>query len=275
MSEHKLDFLIVGTMKGGTSTLAYMLGHHKEIYIPDKEIFYFSNDKNYRKGVNWYHSKIGKIPKQAKFAGEKTATYHFIDKSAERILNYNPDVKLIWIFRNPIKRSYSQYWHVQKQGGDNRSFDKAVEDEFNGITKNIFHKYLNRSMYADQVENYLKFFKKEQFHFLLFEDLLANPHEELNKVLDFLNAPRISQEELKLEPRNVTYISAFPTVLHIFRKVFGKTLVFRILRRVLQARKPGYPSMNKITKERLDLYFKTSVQRLKELTALDLKPWKM
>ncbi|MEO9965627.1 MAG: sulfotransferase [Reichenbachiella sp.] len=269
----KPDFLIVGAMKGGTSSLAYILSHHKDIYIPKNEIFYFSHDKNYKKGPKWYLSKIGQASECKKLVGEKTASYHYISKSAKRIFDYNPNMKLIWILRDPIKRSYSQFWHVQKHGGESRTFEKAIEDEVKGLTENIWNRYIARSNYSDQIENYLKFFDKEQFHFMLFEDLVKSPLQETNKVLDFLGLKSMSQEEVVNEPRNVTFVSAYPKLLRAARSVFGRSLPFKIIRKVLERRKPGYSKMSNKAKLILKPIFKEQIIRLQKLTGLNLNSW--
>jgi hypothetical protein len=52
---HKLpDFLIVGTMKSGTSSLADYLRNNRHLHLPRRELHYFNKDKNYNKGPSWY-----------------------------------------------------------------------------------------------------------------------------------------------------------------------------------------------------------------------------
>ena len=71
-----LDFIICGTIKGGTTALKYYFSQHPDIFIPKHEICFFANDKNFQKGLERYKSK-------------------FLGKT-------NENVKLIFIMRNPI-----------------------------------------------------------------------------------------------------------------------------------------------------------------------------
>ena len=51
----KIDFLIVGAQKAGTTSLYEYLSRHSNIYMPNlKELNYFSNDENYSKGKHFY-----------------------------------------------------------------------------------------------------------------------------------------------------------------------------------------------------------------------------
>ena len=52
----KLDFIIVGAMKAGTSSLAFQLKDNPQVCIPLKELHFFDNEDNFSKGVEWYES---------------------------------------------------------------------------------------------------------------------------------------------------------------------------------------------------------------------------
>ncbi len=265
-----LDFLIVGAMKAGTSSLAYILGNHKDIHIPAKEIFYFSDTKNYNKGIEWYHNHFDW---RHKIQGEKTATYHYLPGCADKIYSYNPDIKLIWIFRNPVDRSYSQYWHAQKQGIEPRSFKRAIDDELNGNTKNLWNLYLKRSLYFEQVDHYLKYFNKDQLYFMTFEDLLTDATKEIDKLLAFLNADKYDGFEIAKKPKNVTNISAYPKSLYKIRNVMGQSKLFRLIKYFLQKREEGYVPMEPDDKLSLENYFREPNRKLADIINLDLSKW--
>lgn len=266
----KLDFLIIGAMKGGTSSLAHILYNHPDIFLPSGEIFYFSDDNNYQKGVEWYHKNFNW---SKRIIGEKTASYHHDLDSAPKIQDYNPDIKLIWTLRNPVSRAYSHYWHVQKQGGDSRSFETAVSEEMSGKERNFWHLYLRRSIYANQIEHYMRYFPKSQMHFLTFEDLIGDPEKTVNGVLRFLSADVPENFEIRKEPKNQTYVSGFPKMLFAARRLFGKSLPFKVVRKILERRQPGYSKMDPELSTRLYNYFEGPNKKLETLTNLDLSTW--
>src|SRR6056297_2017481 len=120
----KLDFIIVGAMKAGTSSLAFHLSNHPNICMPLKEAHFFNIKDHYEQGSEYYKIFF-KDCESKKLWGEKTPTYSYLRKVAPLIKEYNPDIKLIWILRNPVKRSYSNYWHAFKKGVEDLSFKKA------------------------------------------------------------------------------------------------------------------------------------------------------
>ena len=66
----KLDFLVIGTMKSGTTTLADQLRSHNGIYIPErKELEYFSRDNNFAKGAGWYEEQFSGAGLYDSFSG--------------------------------------------------------------------------------------------------------------------------------------------------------------------------------------------------------------
>ena len=124
----KPDFIIIGAAKSGTTTLYQYLCRHPQIYMSTpKEPDFFSLDMNYHKGIEWYESLFdGAKPEQ--ICGEASTTYsrwHQHPKAAERISQYLPKVKLIYIMRHPVDRAYSFYAYRFKRSQHNRQFLEA------------------------------------------------------------------------------------------------------------------------------------------------------
>ena len=182
-------------MKSGTSSLADYLAQHKNIHVPEHELHFFNNNQNYNKGLSWYHDKLTEgIAKEQDLnnliIGEKTPTYSYQANCVDRIKETIPKVKLIWIFRNPVKRSFSNYIHAVRKGVEPLKFTECVKNEELLMQNNMFRGYINRSKYSEQVERFLEKFDLEDMHFLLFEDLIRQPKKELNKIADFLGVSR-------------------------------------------------------------------------------------
>lgn len=208
------EFIIVGTMKSGTSTLRHYVSQHPEIYMPSGEVHFFYEEGrgNWQKGLQWYKSQFQEAsPDQ--ITGEKTTTYSYLPDTAERIHDILPDVKLIWIFRDPIDRAYSNYWHAVCGGAEPLGFAEAVrrEDE-----RDIWKGYVRRSQYAEQVDRYLDHFDREQMHFCLFEDLKTEPESLLKQLFQFLDVdPRYSERLNQRARKNVTHIPRSTTFRYL------------------------------------------------------------
>ncbi|MFK7907395.1 MAG: sulfotransferase [Chitinophagales bacterium] len=275
MTISKPDFIVVGAMKAGSSTLSFHLGNHSHIAIPQKEVHFFDRDKNYEKGTQWYSKVLsGELNASTLLIGEKTPTYCYLPKVAARIYEHYPDVKLVWIFRNPIKRAYSNYWHAYKNGFDLLSFKEAVKQEPERIKQDIRYGYLERSKYASQIQHYLSFFPKEQMYFLLFEDLIKSPIEEMDKVFDFLNIAK-DGFVLKKDLKNPTLIPRWLYPLYLTRKLTGPhNVLFKVLKKILTIGvKPGYPPLSKELEDKLLDYFHASNLELQSLIEKDLSIW--
>ncbi|MBN1831478.1 MAG: sulfotransferase domain-containing protein [Deltaproteobacteria bacterium] len=112
----RVDFLIPGVQKGGTTALHAYLALHPQLVPPEgmKELQFFSgSDKN----VDWYHRQFPQISYQEKLCYESTPDYicgyNFIADIAKYKARYSPKLKLILIFRAPEKRAYSQ-WNMTR-----------------------------------------------------------------------------------------------------------------------------------------------------------------
>lgn len=273
------NFLIVGTMKSGTSSLADYLSEHVDIHIPNKEVHYFNNDINYNKGFSWYEAQLFKdFDEDSKsnhpIVGEKTPTYSYQPNCVDRIKETVPEVKLIWIFRNPVKRSFSNYIHAVRKGAEPLSFNECVKNEELLIRDNMFRGYVERSKYSDQVERFLEKFDLNNMHFLLFEDLIREPKKELNKIADFLGVPNF--KNIKTVHSNKTKLPKRTTKLG---ETFGGLdgFLYKIIRRMnlKLAHDIFIDQLTLSQKNSAELAhkFKPYNQRLSELTGLDLSVW--
>ena len=273
------DFIIVGTMKSGTSTLAHHLSNHLHIHLPPKEVHFFNDEKKLNKGLSYYDELLNKNRKKdSVLVGEKTPTYSYQDNIAQLIHESCPETKLIWIFRNPTKRSYSNYLHALKNGMELLSFEEALEKEKVRLEKNIFYGYKKRSIYHEQVSRFLEFFPKEQMFFMFFEELLA-PYSEEHPLNDLFRFLEVDPEHFtyKDEHKNVTKLPRFPALMHHGYSKLGLHK-FWFTRKVLRAlnfafQKPGAPKLNQHTAAELTQFFKPHNEKLASLIDKDVSVW--
>lgn len=177
---HFPSFLIIGAAKSGTTTLFKYLSQHPQVYVPkNKEPNFFGMDENYAKGIDYYSSMFAEAQSD-QICGEASTDYAKWPKfpeSASRIAQALPQVKLIYVMRNPIDRAYSYYVHVNR----NQPIQESFEDYICRTTE-----ALDASYYMLQIEQYLQFFPKESFLFLLMEDLVRQPDRIVKQVCQFV-----------------------------------------------------------------------------------------
>ncbi len=191
----KIDFVIGGAQKGGTSALNYVLRQHPQICMPysKKELHYFDNDDHFRgRPAYWRYHAHFLTESQHRISGEATPIYMYWNAAPYRIWSYNPKMKWILVLRNPIERAFSA-WNMETQRGkEHLPFRDAVEQEVERCREALpaqhrIFSYLDRGFYAHQVRRIHNIFGEKNCRVILNEDLRANHKETVATVLEFLN----------------------------------------------------------------------------------------
>ncbi len=207
-----VNFIICGTQKGGTTALDHYMRMHSEVCMAKKkEVHFFDNDKYFLTNsplYNKYH-KFFNPKKNHKVIGESTPIYMFWINAMERIFNYNPNIKLIIILRNPIERAFSN-WNMEIQRKrEKRTFLESIHDEMKQLNKeskqNRTYSYLRRGFYTGQIKSILDIFKKKQLLCLMNENLRNKPKDTLNLVSEFLGISKFKNiQKITIHSRTYT-----------------------------------------------------------------------
>lgn len=214
----KVDFLILGTQKGGTTALSAFLRQHAEIFIPlVKEAHFFDMTRRYLADVQSpcpyasYH-ELFEISKPGELWGEATPIYMFLPFVADRIFRYNPTVKLIFLLRNPVERAFSAYKMERMREWDRWPFTFAVALEpfrlrlASGDLDDMRHpirvnSYLSRGFYSTQVERFLRLFPRKNCLFIKSEELLGDHEAVMRKIFIFLGVdPDVKVPAARISP---------------------------------------------------------------------------
>jgi len=173
------QFLIIGAAKSGTTTLANYLRKHPECFIPEeKEPNFFGLDEKYKQGMDYYAS-LFEPAADHQVCGEASTDYAKHPRYplvAERIGEHLPDVKLIYVMRHPVDRAYSYYVH-RHRSGITETFEEYIERTSEAV---------DGSHYIMQLERYMNYVPKDNFLFLLSDDLNEAPYKTLKKICQFI-----------------------------------------------------------------------------------------
>ena len=186
----RVDFVIGGTQKGGTSALDSFLRQHPEICMPEtkKELHFFdreADDTDYKK----YHANFK--PKQQRVIGEASPIYMYWETAPYRIWKYNPKMKWILALRNPVERAFSAWNMETKRGKEKLSFADAIEKEPERCREALplqhrVYSYTDRGFYAHQVRRLFNIFGKDNCLVLLNQELRDDHKKTLRRVFEFL-----------------------------------------------------------------------------------------
>lgn len=193
----RATFLLAGVQKGGTTALFDYLSTHPGLQLPaGKELHFFDDEA----GVDWaapdyeaYHARIG--PVDGRMRGEATPIYIYWPNSLERIAAYNPAMRLILVFRDPVERAWSHWRMERARGVEPLSFSDSIRqgrtrvDDPSAPGHHRVHSYVERGFYGAQVQRLLSLFPRRQVFFGSARELRASPSLFLRNVFDFLGQP--------------------------------------------------------------------------------------
>ena len=131
--------------------------------------------------------------------GESTPSYAFHPYALGHISRYNPDMKLVFIMRDPVKRAISHLYHSMRMGetGDKSLLAELEEDIRVSMRPRLLpfrltHRHYHaRGLYHQQIKRMRRYFPERHIHLLRFEDFKSAPQHELARVCDFLEVERL------------------------------------------------------------------------------------
>jgi hypothetical protein len=210
------DFLVIGTKRGGTTSLWRYLIQHPLVprLFPawnTKTSHYFED--NWARGEAWYRSHFPTEKQRAARerrhgapvrVGEAAPLYMFHPLAAERVATVVPGVKLIVLLRDPVERVYSHWKERRTEGKEPLGFadalaaepartagerERLVADPAYVSEAYDWYSYRARGCYLEHLEPWLSHFPREQFLFLPSETFYRAPAESYARVLSFVGLP--------------------------------------------------------------------------------------
>ncbi len=291
----KIDFLIIGAQKSGTTSLHDYLGQHPAIFMPErKDIPFFvdAGDSEVREQdlSYFYRGRVGE-----RLLGGSFAHLLYYPESPGRIHRYRPDMRMVAILRNPIDRAYSAYWFARREGYETaQTFELALELEAarsrgsrrqqNELT------YLVHGNYHDQLMRYFDLFDRSQLYICLFEDLVTASDRLVGELVSWLGievsdrpvaAGRIANAAGMPRSRLLQKSLIVPPepVGRLYRRIVPRKLRYCVDRQVIEplrrlnTRPFRYPPMQAATRQRLRDHFGPRNERLASLVGRDLSHW--
>jgi hypothetical protein len=300
------DFIIGGAMKSATSSLHHLLAQHERVYMPDRELHFFCMDDiiqhpdflfagqdahgipdyegDFQRNLDWYQSFFEPAQSNQRIGGY-SSLYLAAEDAPARIKELLPDVKLIFMLRNPINRTYSHYWHRVKTGRAVFPFEHELEHG-----PSTLHL---RSFYKPQLDRYLQRFEKSQIKIVLFERFVDETQTVVDEMCSFLNLPSALDAEGDGAHRNrspvprlyrlqllINYFSKglekryedhLPDAEQHFSNWFFQGVLHRI--RMANLRDGSRPPMDAELRRRLAAVYRRKNRGLNDLLDLDLSDY--
>ena len=263
------NFLIVGAEKAGTTTLAAMLSEHPEVFMCDPKEPRFFTYHNWHRGLHWYESLFNDADGY-KAIGEASPAYTWAPDSIEapkRIYQCLGNIRYIYIVRNPINRMISHYRHAlfHRWIPDHTSFEDALE---------LIPGLKNCSRYFYQIEQYLPYTRREQWHIVILEELIEHHHNIANEMFRFLEIDEISltqpqsknvSDEKRRPPMLIKHLKFLKPYIPNSVAHFGRQLASKLGKEIEK------PDISECTRGALIKELKPDIQRLSDFCGKDFK----
>jgi hypothetical protein len=211
------DFLIIGTKRGGTTSLFnYQMMHPGVLGLFPRPRLQKSTDyffKGFGRGERWYRSNFHtqafreRMAEQLGYqplAGEASPYYCWDPRVARRAYDVNPEIKAIMLVRNPVERAFSHWQERVHNGVEPLGFEQALaaeeartEGELERMSADPlyysqahdWYTYRSRGVYLPQIENWTSVFPAEQLLVVCSEELYGDVQGTFDRVSAFLGLP--------------------------------------------------------------------------------------
>jgi hypothetical protein len=208
----RVSVFVCGVQKAGTTSLHAYMQEHAQLSAPlQKELHFFDDEGRDWGNVNYrdLHACFAQDD-GSRLRFEATPIYSFWPPSIARIHAYNPDARLILLFRDPYERALSHWQMEYARGLESLPFATAIRDGRRRLCglpplapEYRVYTYIERGRYAEQVSRVLKYFKRHQVLFVRSEDLSTNRTDTLRRISAFLGVldfPPIAAKYLNRRP---------------------------------------------------------------------------
>ena len=278
MNENWLPtFLCIGAMKSGTSSLHRYLDGHPDIRMSYPKETDFFLDRN-AKSLDWYQ---GCFENEAVAYGEVSPNYSKypgFDGVPERMHKLLPDIRLIYLVRDPIDRAVSHYVHNWEKRRINDSIDDALnppEDSW----------YINTSRYYFQLSQYLDYYPIERILIVESEQLRGERARVLSEIFEFIGVnPNLESDtpdrEYNTGMRRPTKLADFlirssigKVVKDAGKSVVPESAIEYVKQHIWSDAKKPEPKRETINQ--VKNYLKEDVQKLRNLTGKSFDSWSL
>lgn len=190
------DFIVIGAMKCGTSTLAAQLAAQPGVFMTTpKEPNFFSDDAIFARGPAWYDG-LFTIAAPGDLKGEASTHYTKLPTYPETVARMKaalPQLKLIYMIRNPLERAVSHFIHDWSQGevGDTLALADLPQMRDYGE-------------YGRQILPFVDAYGAGSIHLTSLEQLKTDPQRTFRAAADFLGLPEEAAWNEEMEAQNVS-----------------------------------------------------------------------
>ncbi len=187
------DFIVVGSVKCGTTSLHYYLSQHPDVHVSrPKELNFFMGEEaatptmpiskgtNWGRGINWYRSHFVTTKR---VCGEISPGYvqaNWLPLVVERMRLIIPEARILLLVREPLDRLWSHYLMERL----NATSAPETFAEFVADPRYAVFRYF--SDYGSQLKTILEYYPKASIHVVESAALDHDRERTLREIFQFL-----------------------------------------------------------------------------------------
>ena len=301
------NFIVAGVAKSGTTSLHHYLRQHRQVYMnPIKEpTFFGSDDLRGREGflptiereraalrvyldgpqlepaqylvTEWDdYVRLFRNVRDQTAIGEASVSYFWLPSAAGGIRSRLPDVRLIFVLRDPADRLFSWYlmtfrhhpgltfraWFVKEMNGG-RDYGPAVD----------------AGRFATHLQRFFAVFPRDRVRIYLYETLRADARGTLRDIFAFLGVDPDQPVDVSRR-QNETVVPRFPALDRVRRRVVGNASltwwlpgsVRGALRGLYHRRRASF-AMDPDDRRMVIDHYRGEILRTADLIGRDLSSW--
>lgn len=191
-----LKFLCIGAQKSATTWLYQQLSQCENVRFPGGKEVHYWNARYQHEPLEWYQGLFS--PDPALIEGDITPAYATLDDTTvARVAQLYPELKIIFILRNPITRAWSSALMALKRAEmtPQEASDQWFIDHFNSRGSRT------RGDYETTLRRWRHFFAEQHFLLLWYDDIQTTPHMVMQEVYGFLGLPAQTPDIKLLQQR--------------------------------------------------------------------------
>ena len=296
------NVILAGAMKSGTTSLANMMADHHQICvaIPKEPTVLIPHDyiktpepvrRKFDVPIEQQYAEVFNHCMKDQLRVDASVAYMPSASSALMAKKINPEMKIIFIMRDPIKRAISSYYYTKSTGLEFvDSIEKAIEEDISGIRDNYWpalrHAYYGR--YDIHIQQWLNYFRRDQLLLLDFGDFKRNPNNVMNSISRFLeidsfvhyDSAQNSNPTVNVDDPIRSSLMKFLYDDNIIKTNFKKLLPMNLRQNIKYAildkiatRDQSVFSASDSTIELLDKYYANTIRNLRNDFGMGLSEW--
>lgn len=288
----KLDLMIIGAQKAGTTSLKNYLGQHSDISVHLPEEFdYFQSESEYKKGFERSLNKNFTKPIQKVLIAKNAGLYEKAEY-LKKLKEHNANCKLVFLIRDPVERAFSSYQMEKRDGHIDFDFSyiKSILSSKEPLDLNYFRKFIGLSLYSEKLKVIYDIFDKKNVSIFAFEQFKEDPQSICERIFEIVGVDsKIIIDTNKIHNKKQTIrsqklarmLTSLKKENNALKRIAKAVLPYKTFLRVAHGIKSLNYSSKEKSEEQLDAdtrkilkgYFKPYNRELEAMTGITLKHW--